>query len=364
MEMNIARQFLQLGDKRIDAASVKSVMSEGLDCVPEYLADLYRFLDEWFSSSETVEVHTSGSTGTPKTMHASKYGMMNSAVMTCSYLGLHEGDTALLCMNLKYIGAKMMVVRAMVWGLNLIVKPADGHPFAGLDEHIDFAAVVPMQLYNTFSSRSELSCADDTSIIIVGGGAISPELDSSIQALSGRVYSTYGMTETLSHIALRKLNGPDKSEKYYPLEGVSVSLSDEDTLVINAPAVCNMPLRTNDIVEIDTDGGFTILGRLDNVINSGGIKIYPEQVENMLSAVVNVPFVITSVPDGKFGEAVVLIMQGDNDTDDELIGNINSILPKYYRPHHIVHTDAIPMTPNGKTARAECRKLARLILSR
>ena len=168
---------------------------------------LYDFLQEWFTESPWMTVHTSGSTGKPKKIRISKDKMMQSARLTCEFLNLQIGDTALLCMNLRYIGAMMVVVRSLVAGLNLIIRPASGHPLADMKQPLRFAAMVPLQVYNTLQVPEEKERLRQTDVLIIGGGAIDETLEAEIRNLPGAIYSTYGMTETLSHIALRRLNG-------------------------------------------------------------------------------------------------------------------------------------------------------------
>ena len=200
-----------------------------------------------------------------------------------------------------------------------------------------------------------------TDILIIGGGAVDARLEADIQFLPGAVYSTYGMTETLSHIALRRLNGPAASEHYHPFSSVHLSLSPENTLVIEAPLVCADILQTNDIARIHPDGSFSILGRKDNVINSGGIKIQAEEIEKKLRLLIPIPFVITSVPDKRLGQAVVLLLAEQPDIQ-EMEKGIQTILEPYYRPKHILVADCIPQTGNGKVNRADCRILAQRLL--
>ena len=171
-----------------------------------FQASLADFLAEWFSASEQVLVHTSGSTGTPKPMWVEKQRMMASACLTCSFLGLQENDTALLCMPLKYIAGKMVVVRALVYGLNLIVSPPSGHPLANLSASPVFAAMIPMQVFNSLQNLHEQTLLKEIKHLIIGGGAVDAEVEKQLQAFPHAVWSTYGMTETLSHIALRRLN--------------------------------------------------------------------------------------------------------------------------------------------------------------
>lgn len=322
------------------------------------------FLAEWNNDSPFVEVKTSGSTGTPKQMLVEKERMLASARMTCDFLGLKEGDTALLCMSLDYIAGKMMVVRSIERGLRLTVVEPSNHPLAGLTEPFDFVAMVPSQVYETLNVPAETAILAQCKNIIIGGGAISAELQSLLQnslPFSGglgerlRLFSTYGMTETLSHIALRRLNGPEASDWYTPFEGVEVSLNEDDCLVINAPYVCKDTLVTNDIAEIQ-NGRFRIKGRKDNVICSGGIKIQIEEVEQLLNPYLKEPFVITKRKDEKFGEVVVLLTES---LDLEAIKQeCQQRLPRYWQPKHFVHVAKIPMTETGKPARQVALSLA------
>lgn len=322
--------------------------------------DLKTFLAEWEDPSPYIQVQTSGSTGTPKQLTVRKEQMWQSARITCEYLGLKKGDNALLCMPLQYIAGKMMVVRSLYAGLNLIVRQPSGHPLAGVSEPLRFAAMIPMQVYNTLRNPEERERLCQTDILIIGGGAIDTALENEIRQLPNAAYSTYGMTETLSHIALRRLNGPEASPTYHPFPSVDISLSEEDTLVIKAPLVCDEVLRTNDVARLHPDGSFSILGRKDNIINSGGIKIQTEVVEEALHPVISVKFAITSVPHPKFGEAIVLLIE-DKEKKVEPAGlqsRIDNVLPKYQRPKYIIEVETLPLTGSGKIDRKACRALA------
>lgn len=314
--------------------------------------DLEEFLKEWHNDSPTVLVHTSGSTGKPKPMLVEKRRMEASARITCQFLGLKPGDRALLCMSLDYIAGKMMVVRALTCGLKLIaVKPCGCPEWEG---DVDFAAMVPMQVYNLLQSEEGRKRLKAIKHLIIGGGAIDDGLASVLVGLPNHVWSTYGMTETLSHIALRRLNGPEASEWYTPFEGVGLSLTDEGCLVIDAPAVHDGPLVTNDIVEL-SDKGFHVLGRKDNVICSGGIKIQIEEVERLLRPQLSAPFMISKRPDKKFGEQVVLLTESD--VIDDVKDVCQRVLPKYWQPRSYLHVNQLPMTETGKPARKEAEQL-------
>ena len=352
------RQRLLLQGKEYTAGDISRLVAEEAENCPPALWDLYLFLEKWFDASPVITVHTSGSTGTPKELVVRKDRMMQSARLTCEFLNLQAGDTALLCMNLRYIGAMMVVVRSLVAGLNLIVRPASGHPLSDIEEPLRFAAMVPLQVYNTLRVPEEKARLEQTDILIIGGGAVDDSLEAEMSALPTAVYSTYGMTETLSHIALRRLNGETASKHYYPFPSVELSLSAESTLVIKAPLICGEVLQTNDIACLYPDGSFTIAGRKDNVINSGGIKIQAEEMEKRLRPFIPVPFVVTSVPDPRLGQALTLLIAGQVDVR-ELESKLQTVLDAYHRPRHIFMTESIPQTENGKTDRAGCRILAR-----
>ena len=243
----------------------------------EFVRKVEAFIAEWNNADDRVLVHTSGSTGQPKPMGASKRLMANSARMTCDFLHLQPGDTALLCLPVDYIAGKMVVVRAMVRQLQLIIKAPQAHPLAGMHQAPTFAAMVPMQVTSSLNNAHERQLLADIRQLIIGGGAIDETLEKELRDFPNNVWSTYGMTETLSHIALRKTNGKDADQWYTPFDHVYIATDHRGCLTIHAPLVCDNSLTTNDMVEIHPDGRrFRIIGRVDNVINSGGVKIHFE----------------------------------------------------------------------------------------
>ena len=323
----------------------------------EFLQDLEAFLQEWQNDEPTVWVHTSGSTGTPKPLQVEKERMRASARLTCSFLGLKEGDSALLCMPLQYIAGKMVVVRSFVAGLKLLPVAPCGHPLKDLTEIPTFAAMIPMQVYNTLQVPEERAKLMEIKHLIIGGGAIDDALGRELKTFPNHVWSTYGMTETLSHIALRRLNGAEASHWYTPFENVRIRLSEENTLIIHAPSVCAEELTTNDIAEINDEGKFRILGRKDNTINSGGVKIQIEQVEATLKEYLDVPFQITARKDTKFGEIVVLLYNKVKEESD--IRRIcEEKLPAYWVPKIYLPVKELPLTGTGKPDRATARRIA------
>ena len=323
---------------------------------------LEKFLEEWHDGNDRIQVHTSGSTGTPKLMWVEKSRMVASARMTCDFLGLHPGDTALLCMPLDYIAGKMMVVRSLHRQLQLTAIEPSGHPLAHTDIPFTFAAMVPLQVWNSLQVDEEREKLRQIRHLIIGGGAIDDSLAEELKDFPNAVWSTYGMTETLSHIALRRLNGLECSDWYTPFEGVDVSLSADGCLVVDAPAVCPERLVTNDlsvISSISTPAGqrpcFRIIGRRDNVICTGGVKIQIEEVERKLRPHLSVPFMISRRKDEKFGEIVVMLTESPDIKKCKTL--CESLLQKYERPRLYITVDKLPLTETGKPARAAAEAL-------
>ena len=341
------------------------------------------FLSEWNNGSDRVLVHTSGSTGKPKPMMVEKKRMLNSARITCDFLGLKPGDSALLCMSLDYIAGKMVVVRSIERHLHLISVSPSGHPLKDIDlkdangkdvnGEITFAAMVPMQVYNTLQVPEERERLTHIRHLIIGGGAIDASLEKELQSLPGNIaiWSTYGMTETLSHIALRRINGAEASEWYQPFDSVKISQTEEGSLVIDAPLVCAETLVTNDIVEIESyiynkveKLRFRIKGRKDNVICSGGIKIQIEEVEEFLKPHLEKPFMLAKKKDEKFGEIAVLLTEDEDlkkveatirrllsGNSDDSNKSSESKSHKYWIPREYLHVDHLPLTETGKPKR-------------
>ena len=350
-------------------------------------------------------MHTSGSTGAPKALLVEKRRMAASARITCDFLGLEPGDRALLCLPLDYIAGKMMVVRALTRGLRLLAVTPSGHPLREIDTEdggswcdlavsghplreidtegggswcetassghplrdigteeggiwCDLAAMVPMQVHHSLETAEEKVRLWGIRHLIIGGGAIDDELEKQLKDHPHAVWSTYGMTETLSHIALRRLNGPEASSWYTPFKGVAIRQNEDGCLVIDAPEVAESTLVTHDIVEIAADGRrFKVLGRKDNVICSGGIKIQIEEVERLLRPHLTAPFLVSKRPDKVLGEAVALLTEAADLASIEEI--CRTVLPPYWRPRHYQHTGHLPLTETGKPARAEAERIIR-----
>ena len=313
---------------------------------------LQEFYDEWNAPTPTILVHTSGSTGEPKPLLVEKRRMVASATMTCDFLGLRQGDTALLCMSLDYIAGKMMVVRALTRGMKLIDVEPSGHPMAKLtdDQSIHLAAMVPLQVFNTLAVKEECERLKRVKHLIIGGGPIDEQMEQLLRNFPNHVWATYGMTETLSHVAMRRVNGPDGTKWYTPLPGVEVEAADDGCLVVKAPALCQGALHTHDIVEWHNDGKrFKVVGRSDNIACSGGVKIQMEKVEEALRPHLRHPFFVAKMKDQKFGEILVLITEGGDKQKLEDI--FNNVLPHYWKPKKIVFVQELPLTETGKPLR-------------
>lgn len=327
--------------------------------------DSEEFISQWHEPGDTIIVRTSGSTGVPKEVEIKKSRMWASAKLTCDFLQLKPGDRALLCMSADYIAGKMMIVRSMERQLALTVVPPSGDPFATLDDdkYFDLVAMVPLQVYNVLRHEHSRKRLMQCRHVLIGGGAIDRKMEMELRCFPNNVWSTYGMTETLSHIALRKLNGVGNKSWYRPFDGIRVWVDENECLVIDAPMLHEGVLYTTDRAVLRTymeDGEekneFRILGRADNVVCSGGVKIQIEEAEAVLAAHTQEHFVLTAVPDEKFGEKLVLMVEEGGRVDWNVL--CTTLLPKYWQPKHVYTVQHIPLTPTGKPARNEIRRVA------
>ena len=303
------------------------------------------FLLHWIDKETTVQVRTSGSTGMPKTIVLEKQHMVNSALATGKFFDLKAGDSALLCLSGAHIAGKMMLVRAMALGLDLDwVEPTTTPLFSTIKSY-DFCAMVPMQLQASLTQISRIKT------LIVGGAPLSKKLNEDVQNVPTSIYETYGMTETITHIALRKVNhGP--IDYFKTLPNVKIDKDERNCLVINAPDLNASPLVTNDIVQLISDREFKWLGRYDNIINSGGVKLIPEQIEHKLAPIIKSRFFVAGIPDEQLGLQMILLVEGEIE-DLELSEKVKSIptLEEYEIPKNIVFTKKFIETINGKISR-------------
>lgn len=327
--------------------------------LPEWEIELFTFLKDWFSISETIEAKTSGSTGKPTAIQLLKQVMIKSALRTIEYFGLKKGNRILLSLPCRYIAGKMMVVRAIVGKMDLItVDPSSEFEFL-LNDTFDLGAMVPNQVFKLLESESGKKKLIHIRNLLIGGSAIYPTLEAQVSQLKSRIVSTYGMTETASHIAIRELSGVKRSDVYHCLPGISVTLSETERLQIHLPERPE-PLQTNDIAEVLSPTSFRILGRVDDVIISGGIKYWPQTIEKKLEPFMSGRFVISSLPDEMLGEKIVLVIEGTSIDTKWIQQKASEMLPPFERPKSVIFLANFPQTPNGKIRRNEIKRLIQL----
>ena len=330
---------------------LKQYANQLISAEEQYKIAMGQFIKEWLDEEDFITVHTSGSTGIPKKIKLAKEQVKNSAIATANYFGLKENSSALLCLSADYIAGKMMLVRAMVSGWELFSTEPSKNPFAHFNTSVDFAAMVPYQAYHSLRNLNKVKK------LIVGGGAVSKDLEQKFQKLPTCIFATYGMTETISHIGIRPLNGPEKSHVYAALPNVKFTQDSRACLQISAPDINDDLVRTNDIVELISPTSFRFLGRYDNVINSGGVKIHPEIIEEKLSAYINLPFFIAAEKDEALGERVILIIENNEESNIKNFDKIFSILSNYEKPKKIYNLPKFIYTETGKIKRSQTLQL-------
>lgn len=335
------------------ASVAYSLIKEG----EPFEGEVGNFLLDWLNDKTYIQVSTSGSTGTPKTIRLNKECMINSAQATGKFFDLPATTKALHCLPSKYIAGRMMLVRAMVLGWHIDLVQPKANPLDQLFKLYDFCAMTPFQLDNSLG-RLHL-----VKKLIVGGGAVSQNLKNLVEGIDTKVYETYGMTETITHIAARRINPKKKKEEPIPfkvLPNVSISTDDRNCLVIKAPQVSKETVVTNDVVDIINYKRFIWKGRYDNVINSAGIKLHPEQIEAKLDSIIAHRFFVASLPDDALGEKLILIVEAD--FSEKALKNLereikkHRLLEKYEIPKKIYFVEKFEETPNGKIHRANTLK--------
>jgi O-succinylbenzoic acid--CoA ligase len=309
-----------------------------------------KFILEWLDENDFITVKTSGSTGTPKEIKLQKKHVFNSANATVTYFDLRENTKALLCLSSEYIAGKMMLVRGMIAGWDLHTTSPEKNPLENSDENFNFTAMVPYQVFHSLKDLHKVKK------LIVGGGAVPLELEQQLQKVNTRVFATYGMTETISHIAVRPLNGSEKSAVFSALPKVNFSQTENDCLQINAPEISEETVATNDVVELLSPTSFKFLGRIDNVINTGGVKVHPEVIEEKISLHLKQPFFIASEKDNALGERVILIIESEKQLQLEDYSEVFEMLSAYERPKKIYSIPQFFYTETGKIKRAEILK--------
>lgn len=312
--------------------------------IEKWERDIFDFVIEWFNDKNFFIAFTSGSTGDPKAIQISKAYARASAERTAAFFDFQNMKNVLLCLPVSFIAGKMMLVRAFHSDLDLYIEKAESNPMINLNQKIDFAAMTPHQLHNAIDSSSEKVAS--ISKILLGGGPLGKNLEREIQSFKNDIYIGYGMTETVTHIAIRKVNGDNASDYFTCMDGVHINQDDEKRLIINANHLGISGLGTQDIVEINQSGNFRWLGRADRIINSGGVKFNPEQIENKLSEKIKEPFFVFGLKDEILGEKLIIVIESSDETYkiDEL---------KKEMPHlkTIFYTSKFQRTHTGKVDR-------------
>ncbi len=321
------------------------------------------FIDAWQSGQERFTLHTSGSTGTPKPIELTRSQMRASAHLTGQTLGLQPGDAALVCLNTRYIAGIMMLVRGLELGLPMTIVEPVSNPLALAEtegKSFAFTALVPLQLQTILTETPEKKAVlDGMKAILVGGAATSPALEALIQSITAPVYATYGMTETVSHIALRRLNGPDASDVFTALTGVDLGTDERGCLHITSAATNFERIQTNDVVDLIDPTHFRLLGRSDSVINSGGVKVQPEAIERLIQSTLagaglSPRLFIAGLTDDRLGQRVVLVLENCPLTDVQWTTSqqvVRDTLGAYSVPKAWYTVDAFTETATGKIDR-------------
>jgi len=286
-----------------------------------------------------IEVQTSGTTGKPKIIRIEKRFVIASALSTGNFLKLQPGDSALLCLPADYIAGKLMLVRALVLGLELDAVAPSNNPFKIINKKYDFVAMVPMQVEHS------ISCLNQIKTLIIGGSQINQALKAKLQNSTTNIFETYGMTETVSHVAMKRI----ENNFFEALPNVTFNIDDRSCLVIDALEVASSIIITNDIVDFISYKEFIWKGRYDNIINSGGVKLSPEVIESKLHDKIQERFFIGSEEDSLLGQKVILVIESAIDLN--LSANTFESLTKYEIPKKTYYVDEFLETATNKINR-------------
>lgn len=327
--------------------------------IPGWERAIFYFISEWLGEANYVLVKTSGSTGNPKNIQIEKDRMIASAKATNAFFCLDKNKKALLCLPADFIAGKMMLVRAFVGGFDLDFVEPKSDALININTDYDFTAVVPMQLESVLKLENA-QVINRVKKIIVGGAAVRQDLIQSLEQVETEVWASYGMTETVTHIALQGLSGKHKTDYFQGLPNVEFELDDRSCLRINAPDVSRDTIQTNDRVELFNAFQFRFLGRVDFVINSGGIKLSPEILEQKLEIYIKSDFAFSSKTDKLLGEKLVLLIEGETYSEErlrKLNDLLKTVLDRFERPKEILFIQELPKTSNGKLDRIQLNNL-------
>lgn len=334
--------------------TIESHLNEAI--FADLFSSVFTFSLDWLNGKTDFEFQTSGSTGVPKVLKVSKDQIISSVESTGLFFDLQKGDKVFLCLNTNYTGGKMMLARAIHLQLEVhIVSPANLN--FELNDSYKLAAFVPNQLYSIFESEHCQKYLSNFENILIGGAAVNNSLLEKIKRVSGsKVYETFGMTETLSHIALKLLNTENSSNHFEILPKIEIKADEFDCLIVKSKVTNNEWIQTKDIIKLLDSQHFEWKGRLDNVINSGGIKIFPEEVESLIAPILsfhnfNNDFFLTSIEDEKLGEKLVMVMEGEEFETENLLQTLKQSLPKFHAPLVVIFKSQFERTLSGKIIR-------------
>ena len=296
------------------------------------------FILDWFDAKPYLEMNTSGSTGAPKNIRVDKQAMVNSALATGDFFDLQPGQKVLHCLPTDYVAGKMMFVRAFILGLDMEFVAPSSHPLEGVKGTFDFCGMVPLQAKNSMKDLGRIKK------LIIGGAKVNKTLEQELVKVPSQIYETYGMTETITHIAAKRVG----ETAFSVLPNVKITTDDRQCLVIDAHKISTETIKTNDLAELISDTQFVWKGRFDNVINSGGIKLIPEQIEEKLASSISNCFFVYGQADELLGEKLVLYVEGESMPIDE---SIFEVLDKYEKPKEIVFISEFKRTATGKVIR-------------
>lgn len=328
-------------------AFAKQLVSE-VESEKQYIG---QFLIDWFSEETTIELQTSGSTGIPKKIVVKKEAMVASARRTIQFLKLQPNDSAMLCLSAKFIAGKMMLVRAIVGQLKLYTTSVNSNPIKSFHRKVDFAAMVPMQVSTIVKENKDL--LNNIHHLIIGGGRVDNQLAEELYGVNANTWETYGMTETVSHIAMRNIRNEETTFNVLP--GISVTSDERNCLVVEPSDINEHRLHTNDIVEFKSDNEFLLLGRYDNIINTGGVKVMAEEIERKIDSFLPVPIAISWKKDIVLGQKVVLVCESKETISLDMLST--ALLSRYEFPKEVVFIDEIPKTETGKIQRKKLQQL-------
>jgi O-succinylbenzoic acid--CoA ligase len=326
---------------------------------PAWEKAIYKFLLNWLNDSDTIVQYSSGTTGKSKKLYLLKSSLIRSAENTCRYFNLRKRHTAALCLPVNYIAGKMMIVRCIVAGLNLIlIEPAGKPDFSGSDA-IDFCAMVPLQVINVFNNPDK---PPPIKKLIIGGGEIITDMEKLLKNQPVEAYATYGMAETCSHIAVRRLNGLNYQMDYHAIPGITLGIDARDCLTVKTDYLPDI-IITNDLVELISPTSFRWLGRYDNLINSGGIKIAPEEVEAIIRRKMGLECVFLGLPDTKLGQRLIMVAEKiDNPVRISFIqSKLEKLLPHKLQPKEIIWIEKFP---RNKAFKLDRKKITDMVYSK